>query len=74
MRDILAPPGQQQAPPEAPEGGQGPPAALPEAPPEEVTGARMGADNLVAGGLPPGIELPKPPTLFGGPGFPASKS
>ena len=74
MQDILAPPSQQQPPPAAPEGGQGPPQALPEAPPEEVTGARMGKDNLVAGGLPPGIELPKPTTPMGGPGYPGSKS
>lgn len=73
MRDILAPPGQQQqAPP--PEEGQAPAGPLPPAPPEEETvGARMREDNIVAGGLPPGIELPKPATPLGGPGFPGSK-
>ena len=72
MRDILAPPGQQQqAPP--PEEGQAPAGPLRPAPPEETGGARMGEDNIATGGLPPGIELPKPVTPLGGPGFPGSK-
>lgn len=69
MRDIMAPPGQQQAP--APEEG-GPPAAIGPDPVEEGA-ARMTKDNLAAGGLPPGIELPTAPTPMGGPGFPGSK-
>lgn len=70
MKDILAPEG--AAPPP-----QGQPAAAPSMgppPPEEDEGARMGTDNIAAGGLPPGIELPTAPLPMGGPGYPGGRA
>ena len=78
MKDILAPP-QAQAPPGGvapgtqPAPGGAPPQMGP-APPPETGGARMTKDNLAAGGLPPGIELPTAPTPMGGPGFPGGRT
>ena len=78
MKDILAPP-QAQAPPggaapgtQPAPGGAPPEMGPPPAP--ETGGARMTEDNLAAGGLPPGIELPKPATPLGGPGFPGGRT
>ena len=74
MKDILAPP-QPQAPPGGaapgmqPAPGGAPPSMGP-APMPEAGGTRMTKDNLAAGGLPPGIELPTAPTPMGGPGYP----
>ena len=78
MKDILAPP-QAQAPPGGvapgtqPAPGGAPPQMGP-APVPDTGGARMTKDNLAAGGLPPGIELPTAPTPMGGPGFPGGRT
>ena len=78
MKDILAPP-QPQAPPGGVAPGTQPapggvPPEMGPAPAPDVEGTRMTEDNLAAGGLPPGIELPTAPTPMGGPGYPGGRT